>query len=687
MFSSLKTKISFFVAIVLLVTAAALVYFTYRDVGYAMFRSEEAAARNVLGLLELNIKGEYRKLLSDKIETMTLRRQRLKYEAYVAASVLKACHTVAIDRRISDREAQERALNWIRSFPLEDMNLFVFNNNGQILAHQNPAIDGTFITFMRDIKDRNIAEVMNSSVLKTEGDYAVFSWKNPGEESTNSSGSKKLAFFLPYPQWHMTLCSVIDISDMEAEASRELEKILSMLRLTFADIKIAKSGSVFLFVVNKNMLIPPADFSIQDYRSITNAQTGNPLLDDLMIAAKSERKSIRFLSHLSEDRRIMQAYTRYFGTLDWFIVAMAPVQEIKAPADSLVSRQSMIIAMIFIASLTVTFLLVARISRPLNRLAAYAKELPSHDFTVAEDKAESSIDDLPSKSKDEVGRLAEAFIFMKAELKKNIRHLMETTAVKERIESELNLAREIQLGILPKIFPPFPEHSEFDLHATLRPAKEVGGDLYDFFFIDDDHLCFSVGDVSDKGVAAALFMVITRTLIKTRAQEGLAVDDIMFHINNTLSADNPKTMFVTLIVGILDIHTGEVRYANGGHNPPIIISGDQGSYYAESLSGPFLGVKADIPYQEIVLSLKPGDAILLYTDGVTEAMNPKKEVFSEERLLFEAECLRDRSAVDIINNLLVRIAQHAESEPQSDDIALMVLRYHRVIDEGSSGPI
>jgi len=221
-----------------------------------------------------------------------------------------------------------------------------------------------------------------------------------------------------------------------------------------------------------------------------------------------------------------------------------------------------------------------------------------------------------------------------------------------------------------------PHWSDFDLYATLESAKEVGGDLYDFFFIDDDHICFTLGDVSDKGVPASLFMVITRTLIKAVAQKDCSPADMMFQINNTLSTDNPKTMFVTLIIGILNVRTGEVRYANGGHNPPIVVSRKKGVFYQEGISGPLLGPIENVPYKELSLTLQPGDSLFLYTDGVTEAMDSEKNLFSDERLLAEIETLQNEVVEDIVNGIIASIKKHTKSEPQSDDIAMMVLKYN-----------
>lgn len=675
MFSSLKMKIIFFIALIMAITAAVILYFTHRDVGRAMFQAEEASAQNVLKLVELNIKGGYQKLLSDRIDTMLRRKNRLTSQTVIAASVLKQYEDFSKRGLFSKQLAQKKAINWLRSVSSDKEKLAVFNQNAVIIFHPDSNIDGMSIASLTDMKGRNIPKTMAYNVLKPEGDFAVFRWKNPGIE-TDKPGSKRLAYFLPFPSWRWTLIGEIDISDIEAEAQRDLEEIIKVLRETFTKIKIAETGSVFLFDGKREMLIPPHGLEDQGNPSMRNFLTNNLLLDDLMDAAKSQNHSIQFATSPLGSGSVMRAFVSYFKTLDWFIVVAVPVHEIQLPAKSMVTRQSLIIAMIFFGSLVAASLLVAKISSPLNMLATYAKELPSHDFTVIEEKEASPVDELMSKYKDEVGRLAESFKFMKAELKKNIQNLMETTAVKERIQSELNVAREIQLGILPKTFPPFPEYKDFDLYATLESAKEVGGDLYDFFFIDDDHICFTLGDVSDKGVPASLFMVITRTLVKIVAQQDISPADMMFQINNTLSTDNPQTMFVTLIIGILNVRTGEIRYANGGHNPPIVVSQKDGVFYQEGISGPLLGPIANVPYKELSLTLQPGDSLFLYTDGVTESMDSEQNLFSEKRLLAEIENHQNEDIEVIVNGIISSIKEHTKSEPQSDDIAMMMLKYN-----------
>ena len=204
----------------------------------------------------------------------------------------------------------------------------------------------------------------------------------------------------------------------------------------------------------------------------------------------------------------------------------------------------------------------------------------------------------------------------------------------------------------------------------------MGGDLYDFFFIDDDHLCFIIGDVSDKGVPASLFMAVTKTLIKSKAEKGLAPDMILQMINRDLSTDNEACMFVTIFLCILKVSTGEMSYSNGGHNFPYLIREDGTSELLNSAHGLALGVDEEFPYESAKVILKRGDTFFMYTDGVTEAENVNKELFSERRLEKEILDLRVKPIEEINQGIMERIRAFSHDMPQSDDITMLILRFY-----------
>jgi sigma-B regulation protein RsbU (phosphoserine phosphatase) len=284
--------------------------------------------------------------------------------------------------------------------------------------------------------------------------------------------------------------------------------------------------------------------------------------------------------------------------------------------------------------------------------------------------------DVPVELASDKDALGKALRKMAQDLKSYIETIEETTAAKERIESELRIAREIQMGILPKIFPPFPERHEFEIYAILEPAKEVGGDFYDFFFIDDDHLCFAVGDVSGKGVPAALFMAVSKTLVKMKATRGLTSDQVLSTVNQDLSLENPSLMFVTILLGILNIRSGELEYSNGGHPPPFILRTDGEVMELELPEGLPLGVMEDYDYQSKKIVLKKGETIFLYTDGVTEAMNPEEELFSDERLKQTLARLRESDIKEIAHGVQSETETFSTGTTQSDDITMLALRFY-----------
>jgi phosphoserine phosphatase RsbU/P len=249
-----------------------------------------------------------------------------------------------------------------------------------------------------------------------------------------------------------------------------------------------------------------------------------------------------------------------------------------------------------------------------------------------------------------------------------------TEADKELIEGELKAAREIQMSIIPKIFPAFPEREEFDIHGILEPAKEVGGDLYDFFLLDDKHLCFTIGDVSGKGVPASLFMAVTKTLIKATADINMTPDEILAKVNDNLWRDNDSGMFVSEFLGILHIPSGEVLYSNGGHNQPYIVHSGGSLRVLEKTAGIALGVLEGAGYGLSRVKLNRDDILVLYTDGVTEAMNKSGELMGEEHFKKVLGILSSGTARDLTEGILTAVKDYAGGARQSDDITILAIK-------------
>ncbi|MEG1539389.1 MAG: SpoIIE family protein phosphatase [Muribaculaceae bacterium] len=312
-----------------------------------------------------------------------------------------------------------------------------------------------------------------------------------------------------------------------------------------------------------------------------------------------------------------------------------------------------------------TFKVIKNITRPLEKFSNSAKEIATGRFDVT----------LPSiKSHDEMETLHHSFAQMQESLSKYIDELKTSVKARERINSELHIARKIQMGMLPKIFPPFPERNDINLHAVLNPAKEVGGDLYDFF-IENERLYFVIGDVSGKGVPASLVMAITSSVFRSIAHKAHNPEKIVSYVNKAVCESNESNMFVTLIVGILDLKSGEIRLCNAGHNPLILINPNDDVSFVRITQNLPLGIISDFDYKENILTIEPCTKLVLYTDGVTEAENDKQELYSEKRLLEALQGERNNDVQGIINDILMSISRHVNMTAQSDDLAILVIDY------------
>jgi len=241
----------------------------------------------------------------------------------------------------------------------------------------------------------------------------------------------------------------------------------------------------------------------------------------------------------------------------------------------------------------------------------------------------------------------------------------------ERMTEELNVGADIQMSMLPLEFPAFPERQEFDIYALLQPAREVGGDFYDFFFISDSELCLIVGDVSGKGVPAALFMAVTKTMLKARAIDDPSPASVMTRVNNELSADNPASMFVTLFMAIVDVYSGKMRFTNAGHNPPYILRKSGGFDCLDQRHGPIIGAVEGVAYKESESQLGNEDRLFVFTDGVTEAMDTSGQLYSEDRLEKFLDQVSASSSEQLTLDSVAAVEDFATGAEQADDITIL----------------
>ena len=452
---------------------------------------------------------------------------------------------------------------------------------------------------------------------------------------------------------------------------------------------IGKTGFAFIMNDNGQVIISPKKEGTLSVNKNSLPDLRENEGSSLAIAAKLMSAGNTGISQVTVDgKEYFLAYTP-LKSLDWNLGVMIESDEIYAPAkdlsvvirektqtlinntDALFAQMTPVTAAVLIILFGVSSVLSSKLSRhfvkPIHELSDNVREIASGNL-------DKKID---IHTGDEIEHLAACFNAMTSELKDYMQNLTKITAEKERISTELNVAKDIQLSMLPHDFN-F-GRNDFDIYATTNAAKSVGGDFYDFYLLDENHLAITIADVSGKGIPASLFMVISKTVLKNFATFATAPDDyaaVISCANNQLCQGNDEMMFVTVFFGVLEIDTGKFIFVNGGHNPPII-------YHAESNSCEYLSVKKnfvlggmeDVPYKQQETTLQRGDLIFTYTDGVNEAMNIDNEEYTSERLLKfmnSTNCKADLK--ELLAAVKSDVAKHVGAAEQSDDITMLALR-------------
>ena len=336
-----------------------------------------------------------------------------------------------------------------------------------------------------------------------------------------------------------------------------------------------------------------------------------------------------------------------------------------------------VLAVIAVVSILSTWVMRRQVVVPINKLARaaekYSYDRAHHD--ESKPLALNHVSQLNIRTRDELENLSEVMDDLETQLAAYIDNLTRVTAEKERISAELNVATKIQADMLPRIFPAFPERKDLDIYASMHPAKEVGGDFYDFFLIDESHMCLVMADVSGKGVPAALFMVIAKTLIKNRAMVGDSPAEILKKVNEQLCDGNEEELFVTVWVAVIDLKTGCGKAANAGHEHPAIRR--RGGSFELSIykHSPAVATMEGIRFREHDFKLNPGDCLFVYTDGVTEATNNKDELFGLDRMLDALNSSANTSPEQQLLSVRKAIDAFAAGAPQFDDITMLSFLY------------
>lgn len=511
-------------------------------------------------------------------------------------------------------------------------------------------------------KNANLAELAPDG--ESYYDYRDMEWY----KNTLAAESDKASFLKTYRDSYgrglMTSCSAPFCKNGERIGVVSMDVLISDLNSSIIDVSLG-AGS-YAFLVDKDGDIIASPYMKRDSDTFVNIVKANLFEPELAQKILDGERGVE-----KTDDRIYYAFAPIEST-NWEMVISIPESLILEPINQMndqIMVTIILFGVIFAVVCTVVIILGTRLSRRFTEpIVALEKDV---EIIAAGNLQHKAI----LRENNELGDLAHCVNSMAVSLDNYINDLTRITAEKERIGAELDVATHIQSSMLPCIFPAFPDRTEFDVYASMTPAKEVGGDFYDFFMVDDSHVAFVVADVSGKGIPAALFMVIGKTLIKDHTVPDANLETVFKEVNNILCESNSENMFITAFEGVLSLKTGELRFVNAGHENPFVYR-KGGSFEKYPIQACFvLAGMEDMNYKGGSIMLEPGDKLFLYTDGVTEANNADNELYGTERLTDILRTIGDKTPYEILPAIKADIDAFVKDAPQFDDITMLCLEF------------
>lgn len=600
-------------------------------------------------------------------------REAVRNEAISHATEVLNSTALRVNNILENVEVATRNIDWLVGRHLDAPDsMFVYSR--RILVN-NPYLDGCSIAF-------------EPYYFKEKGQYfSAFSLNENGTITTVQEGSNMYQYF--YMDWYLlprmmnkpVWTEPFNDYNPESIASSQtitsytkpltdkngdvvgvisVDLALEWLSQTISSVKPYPNSYSIMLGQSGTFFVHP-DSTIRSKQTIftETMEKPNPKITALGKAMLAGEEG---MMELKMDGRDSYVFYKPLGNTGWSTAIVCPESDIFGGYNRLLNVVIILIIIGLLLMLLAFSRILTHMLQPLSQLAKQAETIASGKFD----------ENLPVTDRiDEIGKLSNSFRYMQTSLVNYIDELTRTTANKERIEGELRIAHDIQMGMIPRIFPAFPERDDIDIYASMTPAKEVGGDLYDFF-IQNDKLYYCIGDVSGKGIPASLFMAVTRNLFRVVAQQELPPAEIARQINDTLSEDNDQGMFVTMFIGVINLKTGEMSYCNCGHNPPVI----EDEFMQMEPNVP-MGLFTGFEFVDECIDNVENKMILLYTDGLNEAENEAHEQYGDDRLLAYMQ-QHAETAKTTINDLLESVAQHVAGAEPSDDLTMLCFKLHPI---------
>ena len=536
----------------------------------------------------------------------------------------------------------------------------------------NPDLNGCSISFEPDL-------------FKEKGRYfSAYSYNNHGNIETEQEGNEQYEYFyfdwyqlaklLDYPVWTepfvdynpeavytqeviASYCKPLKDKDGKYIGTISTDISLEWLSKTISEVKpYPHSYSIMIGAGGTYFVHPDSTKLFNETIFTPTLEKPDTALTALGHAMQRGETGMRQLMFEGQDCYV---FYKALGSTGWSVAIVCPESDIFGGYNRLYRIVIAIVILGLIVMLFVFSHIIGHELKPLHTLALQAETIASGQF----DKT------LPEDNRiDEIGSLNHTFSNMQHSLVNYIEEVKNTTAMKASIESELKVASDIQMGMIPRVFPPFPDRQDIDLYATMMPAKEVGGDLYDYF-LQDERLYFCIGDVSGKGIPASMFMAITRNLFRIIAQQNRAPWEVATQINAFLTKDNEQSMFVTMFIGMIDLRKGLMEFCNCGHNAPIL----DGKFLESKDTNQPLGLWESKAFVGEVIDDIRNKQLLLYTDGLNEAENKQQDRLGDDRLLELMQDSTHLSSEEVINKLKAAVINHRDGAEPNDDLTLLCM--------------